>query len=418
MSNIFDIDNWREIGATLARNKTRTFLTAFGIFWGTAMLALLWGAGTGIKGMLYSNFEGFATNCAGLGSGRTTKPYKGFRKGTTWVLNTDDILNLRRNIPELAIVSPMYNTTGTFKSKNKTSTGQVQGLEPNYVDVLAPDILSGRFINDFDNANSSRVCVVGKNVASTLFVDVDPLGQTVQIDNVTFRVVGTVKQKNDVSLMGRIDDAIIIPLSTMRSAYNLGNKVGFAMLVAKDGVAPGSLKEEIFSTIRKNHPMIHPEDEDCFFFFDLSEMIGQMTSVFTAFDFLLLFVGLSSLIAGIIGVGNIMWIVVKERTQEFGVRRAIGAKPTTIMWQILCESTVLTTVAGMAGICFGVFLLETIGPALTASMEMGHSDNFFFLSFWEAVTILVLFLVLGGAAGMIPAFRAMKIKPIEALNDK
>ncbi|MCC8119731.1 MAG: ABC transporter permease [Bacteroidales bacterium] len=418
MSNLFDIDNWREIGATLARNKTRTFLTAFGIFWGTAMLALLWGTGSGMQRMMMSNFEGFATNSCIFFPNRTTMPYKGYRKGTGWGLNTDDVINLRRRVPDLEIISPIINTEATFKHKDKTFSGTIQGLEPNYLQANNPVITSGRFITDYDVANMSRVCVIGENIATSLFPNIDPLGQTVEVNNVSYRVVGTVKQKSDMSFGGRMEDSMVIPISTFRTAYNMGNHINFVFLVARDGVSPTNLKDQIFTTVRLNHPIIHPDDDDAFQFFDISEIFGQISSVFTAFDFLVLFVGLSSLIAGVIGVGNIMWIVVKERTQEFGVRRAIGAKPRTLLVQILSESAVLTVIAGIAGICFAVGVLGILGPSISAQVPAGEGLNFFQISFNEAVWILILFLVLGGAAGIIPALKAMKIKPIEALNDR
>ncbi len=415
--SIFDIDNWREIGATLARNKTRTFLTAFGIFWGTAMLSLLWGVGDGFKYMLFSNFEGFASNSALVTSWRTTKPYKGYRKGTWWSVTTDDVMNLRRRVPELTVVSPIINRSASYRYKDKTYEGTLQGMEPNYTKFSEPVITSGRFLSDYDVANNSKVCVVGDNIASTLFVGVDPLGKNIDINNVSYRVVGTVKQRSDVTFGARLDESVLLPISTMRTAYNNGNRVDFIALVAQDGTAPGDLKDQIFQTLRQNHPLIHPEDTESVRFFDISEMFGQVTSIFSAFDFLLLFVGLSSLIAGVIGVGNIMWIVVKERTQEFGVRRAIGAKPRSILVQILSESAVLTTIAGVAGICFAVGVLELVTYGISAANPDLATDRFQ-LSFGTAVTILFLFLVLGGLAGMIPAYRAMKIKPIEALNDK
>lgn len=415
---MFDFDNWKEIGATLARNKTRTFLTAFGIFWGTVMLALLWGGGQGLRGMLWRNFEGFASNSAVAFPGASNMPYKGYQKGNRWGLNTDDVMNIRRGVPELDIVSPMVSVGATIKHKDKTHASQVQGMEPNFTHVMTPEIVEGRFINDYDIAKEEKVTVIGKNVAEKLFPGESPLGKFVEADNMNYRVVGVISQKAaDININGRLDDNICIPLSTMRSAYNMGKNIHYLMLVAKDGYSPSELRPQIFQMIRKSHPL-HPDDKEALEFLDISDIFEQIGGIFTAVDILLLFVGFSSLIAGVIGVGNIMWIVVKERTKEFGIRRAIGAKPVTIMAQILSESAVLTTIAGLLGICFAVGILALASMGIAQSADIPVDELKFQLTFGTAVIILALFLVLGSAAGLIPALKAMQIKPIEAMNDK
>lgn len=414
MISFFDIDNWKEISTTLARNKTRTFLTAFGIFWGTTMLTLLWGGGQGFQRMLRMNFEGFASNSAILVPNRTTMPYKGYKKGMVWNLTTSDVENIRRLIPELDIVSPMVSRSATIKYSDRSKSGPIQCLEPNIMQVLNPIILSGRFINETDISRGDKVCVLGENVAKALFGNDSPLGQFVEADNVFYRVVGTIKQRNEMTLNGRFENSMVIPLSTGQRTYNIGNKVNMLAMVAKYGHTPSEVQDKIFRTIRINHPL-NPNDKDSFFFMDVSEIFEQIDNVLTGVDILLLFVGMSSLIAGIIGVGNIMWIVVKERTKEFGIRRALGAKPRTIMLQILSESALLTLVAGMAGICFTVLILGVATPIIDQSSGM---DVDFQLSFNGAITTMALFLILGGLAGAIPAVKAMKIKPIEALNDK
>ncbi len=411
---IFDIDNWKEITATLSRNKTRTFLTAFGIFWGTLMLALLWGGAQGLQGLLKSNFDGFASNSAIVFPDHTTMPYKGYKKGMSWTLNLTDVENIRRIVPELSIVSPLWSTSGSIKYKDRSHSGSIQGLMPDFMDVLSPIVTNGRFINDSDIANDSKVGVIGENAAATLFGDKDPIGEYVQVDNVYYKIVGVVKQRSEITFNGRLDDALILPLTTVQRTYNAGNTVHFLSLVAKDGHRPGELRDKIYRAIRVGHPL-HPDDKNAMFFMDISENFEQVDSLFTGIDVLILFVGLSSLIAGIIGVGNIMWIIVKERTKEFGIRRALGAKPRSVMWQILAESAILTVIAGTAGICFSVLILGAVTPMVSQGTGMPAD---FQLSFTGAMVIMVLFLVLGTAAGAIPAVKAMHIKPIEALNDK
>ncbi len=407
---IFDIDNWKEITATLARNKTRTFLTAFGIFWGTAMLALLWGGSQGMQRMLMKNFDGFSTNSCAVFPSRTTIPYRGFKKGMWWSLTQTDIDNVRKNCPEIESSTGMlnYNATIYYNDKNYSSGG-IQGVESGYADINAPVMNEGRFINDLDERGSKKVCVLGKRIAGELFGSESALGKFVLIDNIYYKVVGVASQKSQASIGRRIDESALIPLSTVRRAYNEGVKIDYFVYTTNPGVKPSSIKQTFFRTVRAMHP-IHPDDEQALEMWDVSEEFEQVAAVFSGINILVLFVGLGSLLAGIIGVGNIMWIIVKERTQEIGIRRAIGAKPRDIIMQVLSESVVLTIVAGTAGICFAVLVLTAVA--------IGTEETGFQLQFAHAVTIMVLFLVLGTAAGTIPALKAMNIKPIEALNDK
>ena len=226
--------------------------------------------------------------------------------------------------------------------------------------------------------------------------------------------MGVVGQESEVQINGDVDNMITIPLSTMRKAYNLGTRVDMALIDVKSGHTPAELQPQIERIIRLSHP-IHPDDKRAIMYMDISEEFDMIDKVFTGVDVLVLFVGFGSLLAGIIGVGNIMWIIVKERTQEIGIRRAIGAKPRDIIMQVLSESIVLTVIAGIAGICFASGILA-IAEMITPPIN--EEPLPFQLTFYSAIIILVVFLTLGTAAGTIPAIKAMRIKPIEALNDK
>ncbi len=410
---IFDIDNWKEITATLGRNKTRTFLTAFGIFWGTAMLALLWGGAQGLQDILRGNFAGFSTNTAIIFPGRTSLPYKGFSKGMWWSLTQTDVDNIRRSIPEINASSAVSSTSTTAIYGHKSYSTSIQGIESQYPLINKPVIYEGRFINESDQSNERKVCVLGKRVAAELFGTESPIGKFVEMDNIYYHVVGVAGQTSEISINGKIDEIILIPLSTGQRAYNQGQNIGMMIFSCHDGDSPSDVKSRVERIIRANHP-IHPDDKQAMEFMDVSEEFEMVDNMFNGVDILVLFVGFGSLLAGIIGVGNIMWIIVKERTQEIGVRRAIGAKPRDIIMQILSESIVLTTVAGIAGICFAVIILFAVAQATT---EDGVTPGFQ-LTFTHAVTILFVFLTLGSAAGVVPAIKAMRIKPIEALNDK
>ena len=406
----FDIENWREIGATLSRNKTRTMLTAFGIFWGTAMLAMLLGGEKGLERKLRSNFDGFATNCAVVDPGRRSMSYQGFNKGSSWIMTTHDAENLRRGIPEISAVAECeeindVNVTDGLKS----TTAYIRGISPEYFDVFLPDLYYGRFINETDEAASRKVCVLGKQISEKIYGTESPVGKYVSLGGIYYRVVGMAGQTSEVQIRGsKVDEQVLLPMSTMRRSFNLGDNIGGLMILFRDKVSPTSLQSRVERILRTRHP-IHPDDHNAVFFFDIAEQFAMVDHLFDGVTLLALFVGVSSLVAGIIGVGNIMWVIVKERTNEIGIRRAIGAKPADIVTQILSEGVALTFVSGVAGISFATAVLavasRTVGPG-------------FDLTFANAMAIVVTFLILGTAAGFVPAIKAMKIKPIEAINDR
>ncbi len=411
---IFDKDNWREIIATLSRNKTRTFLTAFGIFWGTAMLGMLWGGASGLQGMMMRNFQGFATNLGGAFPNRTTMPYRGFKKGRTWSLTTDDVDYFRRICPILEYSSAMINNVGRMKYGTKSASGQMMGVEEDYFKMQIPVIYEGRELNKTDNRGSRKVVALGKNVASELFGNESPLGHYVEIDGIYFQVVGVIGQKGEGSIGCRLDDSAIVPAATMRRAFNLGTDVNTLIFTAVPGHTPTEAKAWLWRSITMNHP-ISPDDDKAMWFLDISEQFEMVDNLFMGISLLALFVGAGTLLAGVIGVGNIMWIIVKERTREIGIRRAIGAKPSDIIAQILTESMTLTAVSGVTGVCFAVGALA-LTEKLTYDPILGSAH--FDLAMADAAGIVVAFLILGTLAGIIPALKAMRIKPVEALNDK
>ncbi len=409
-TTLFDIENWREISATLSRNKTRTFLTAFGIFWGTAMLAMLLGGESGLEQKLKSNFEGFATNCAVIDAGRRSMSYEGYNKGSYWHLTSDDAESIRQAIPEIEALAESGIQSSVSITDGITSTSvSVQGVSPEFPTIFLPVIYEGRFINETDEALSRKICVIGKQIAEKIYGTESPLGKFLSVGGIYYRIVGVAGQTGEVQIGGnKIDEIVIMPMSTLRRTFNWGNYIDNIVFLARDGISPTSLRPRIERIVGRRHH-INPDDHNAMFFFDIAEQFEMVDKLFAGVTLLAIFVGISSLIAGIIGVGNIMWVIVKERTNEIGIRRAIGAKPADIVSQILSEGMVLTFVAGMAGIVFATATLavaaELIGPG-------------FQLPFATAVGIMITFMVLGTLAGIIPALKAMKIKPIEAINDK
>lgn len=410
---VFDIENWREIGTTLAQNKTRTFMTAFGIFWGTAILALLIGGSEGLKHFMSRTFEGFATNAAVIFPERTTKSYAGFNKGMELELNLQDAVNVRRALPDIAHSSAVIFQWANAMYGQKKSNAQLTGVEKDYDKIFEPIVYEGRFINEADDANFRKVCVIGKKVADELFGTGSATGKEIQLNNIYYKVIGVIGQTSEINIGAKMDQSIFIPYNTMRRSYNLGNRIHIFMMTFRDGVKPADYERLLRHVIASNHP-IAPDDDGAFNYFNISEKFEMVDNIFAGITLLALFVGIGTLLSGIIGVGNIMWIIVRERTHEIGIRRAIGAKPRDIITQILSESMVLTFVAGIAGIVFATLIL---GGAEMLLNGPGGSLRFQ-LTFSDATGILLTFLILGTAAGIIPAVKAMRIKPIEALNDK
>ena len=412
---IFNTENWREIIATLSRNKTRTFLTAFGIFWGTAMLAMLWGGASGLEGLMRRNFSGLSTNMGGVVANRTSLPYKGYNKGRTWNLTDHDFNTIRSRVPQIQYMAAATSEWGaTLTYERSTTQGAISGVSPDYFNIQVPVVYSGRILNESDEVQGRKVAVLGKNLADALFGAEDPVGKYVSANGIYFQIVGVAGQTSQGSINARVDESITIPSSTFRRAYNRGDKIDFVVYTARDGYTPTDLKPTIIKAICSNHP-IDPDDPGAFWFIDISEMFRTVDTLFLGISLLALFVGLGSLLSGIIGVGNIMMIIVRERTLEIGVRRALGARPVDIISQILSESMLLTLVAGLLGVCFATGVL---GVADVMTHDPMRGDAGFHLTLTAATVIVIVFSVLGTAAGILPAMRAMRIKPVEAMRDK
>lgn len=412
----FDIDRFREILDTLSRNKSRSFLTGFGVFWGVFMLVALLGGGQGLKEKLQGNFEGFATNSAIIWVQPTTKPYAGFRKDRMWSMVYGDVERLKLQVPELATVSPVLSHWGgsaTYDDRKTSCT--MKGLLPDYQRVEAPQMFYGRYINDMDVSQNRKVCVIGKKVYKDLFPSGgDPCGKRICVDNIYYDVVGVDYNAGYMNVNGRNESSVVVPLTMMQKAYNLGDSVHMICVTAKPGVTMGSISDKMRTVIAGAHK-IDPTDEKGVMVFNTEVLFGMLDNLFSGVNFLILLVGIGTLLAGAIGVSNIMMVTVRERTTEIGIRRAIGATPRNILGQIIAESMILTAVAGMSGILFAVAVLEMLELGYTSD---GIVSAHFQVSFWTAVGAAVLLALLGVLAGLAPALRAMSIKPVDAMRDE
>ena len=401
---------------TLTRNKSRSLLTGFGVFWGVFMLVVLLGGGQGLKELLSNNFQGFATNSALVFAQPTTKPYDGFRKGRQWNMVYQDVERLRAQVPELDVVTPMVSQWQRIVTAgDKKTTAGVKGLQPAYAKVEEPQIRYGRYINDMDMAQRRKVCVLGKKVYKTLFPGGgDPCGQLVRVDSVYYRVVGVDYAAGEIKVNGGAEESVIVPITLMQETYGLGDAVHLISVTGKPGVVMSDVAPVMRAVIGRAH-RVEPTDEKAITVFNTEVMFGMVDSLFTGVNFLIWLVGIGTLLAGAIGVSNIMMVTVRERTTEIGIRRAIGATPRTILGQIVAESILLTAVAGMSGILFAVAILQLLEMANTTD---GIVAAHFQVGFWTAVGAVVLLALLGVLAGLAPAVRAMAIKPVDAMRDE
>ncbi|MDR0988486.1 MAG: ABC transporter permease [Prevotellaceae bacterium] len=411
-----DLDSSREILLTITRNKTRSLLTAFGVFWGIFMLVALVGGGKGLQESMTQQFEGFATNSAFIYAERTSVAYKGFVKGRRWDLELQDIERVRELINEIDIITPSISYWGRNAIHgDKSYEANVKGLYAEYGHIETPEITYGRFLNEVDVRESRKVCVIGQRVYESLFrAGEDPCGQTVSIDGTYYRVIGVNDTEGNISIQGQASESIIIPYTTMQQAYNLGNRIQLVCLTVKPGVKISAIEEKIKDVIKAAH-YIAPDDRQAVGMLNAEAMFSMIDNLMIGIRILIWMVGLGTLLAGAIGVSNIMMVTVKERTIEIGIRRAIGARPRDILQQILSESMVLTTLAGMAGITLGVLVLQVMEAAFN---EAGEVTTHYQVSFWTAIGMGVLLVALGMLAGLAPAYRAMGVKPIEAIRDE
>ncbi len=411
-----DLDSYREILDTLTRNKSRSFLTGFGVFWGVFMLVALIGGGNGIKELLNKTFEGFATNSAMVWAQPTSKAYKGFRKGRQWEMNYKDVERLRQQVPELAVVSPvLFSNGGTAYYGDRKSSVSVNGVHPDYRKVNEPKLYYGRFLNDMDVAQKRKVCVIGKKTYKDLFPGGgDPCGKYIRVDSVYYQIVGVDYNVSGINMGGDAGTTMLLPITLMQQTYNMGDKVHMIAVTGRKGVVMSTLAPRIRETIARAHS-IDPTDEQGVMVFNTEVLFQLLDSLFRGVNFLIWLVGLGTLLAGAIGVSNIMMVTVRERTTEIGIRRAIGATPRNILSQIISESIVLTLVAGMSGILFAVLILQMLELSQT---EDGIVAAHFQVDFWTAILAAVVISVMGVLAGLAPAARAMSIKPVDAMRDE
>ncbi|WP_299321206.1 ABC transporter permease [uncultured Maribacter sp.] len=416
---MFNGDRWKEILEVLSSNVFRTLATSFGVGWGIFILIILLAAGKGLENGIRADFGDIATNTMFMWSRNTTMSYKGLPKGRRFSFKIEDVQAIKDNIPNLRFISPR-NQLGGFGGGNnvvrglKTGAFNVYGDYPEIIRQEPMTITSGRFVNHNDIQDKRKIAVIGVGVRNELYDQGEKvLGTYIKIQGINFMVVGTYQKKDD----GGGEEGqkeIYVPFTAFSQAFNMGNDVGWMAITALDGSSISNLKEKIVGVVKEKRK-IHPDDKRAVGYFDLYEQFNRVESLFGALRWVAYFVGVLVLLSGIIGVSNIMLIVIKERTKEIGIRRALGEAPWSIKKQILMESIFLTIISGMIGIVFGAAFIYGVNAVLDS---VGPVDMFVnpSVSLGVVVIALVILIFSGLLAGFIPAQSAIKIRPIEALR--
>lgn len=416
------IDRLNEILNSLRKNKLRSFLTALGVFWGIFMLIIMAGAGKGLQTGIMSGVGEIATNSFFMWTQRTGQPYEGFRRGRRWHFDNEDIEFIRSHVSEVATVAPRL--FGSWRDANNTIRGDrtgsfnIKGDYPEWTNIDPAEFPKGRWINEIDIQQRRKVCVIGEKVYEEMFEkDEEPIGEYLKIGGIYYQVVGVIHPISNMNMNGRTEESIFLPFTTMQVAYNYGNSVHMMGLTAIDGMSASVVEKKVIEVIKRRHK-IAPDDVQAVGHINIEKQFKQFSMLFGGINLLTWIVGIGTLLAGVIGVSNIMLVIIKERTQEIGIMRAIGATPWKIIAQVISESVFITTIAGYVGLFCGILLLELANFGINSAVENG-ADIFIknpTVNLGIAVACLLILIISGAIAGYIPAKRAIRIKPIDALR--
>lgn len=421
MKTLFDKDTWQEIFSSIGQNKVRTIITVIGVLWGIFLYIVLSGAAKGVDNGFERQFERISSNSLFVWGEVTSVPYDGFKTGRSINFKLSDVAALKNRIPEIQHIAPR-NSSGVFGgSKAQLVNGQKKGSYNIYGDfpilttITTKNIFEGgRFINESDIQNKRKVCVIGERTLQELFEEGEtPIGKFVRINGIYFKIIGVNKF---VDGGGPGDDGdIFLPFTTYQRLYNTGEYVDFLLVAAYPEADIVKVEADIRAVLKELHH-ISPIDKRALGGFNIGKMFKQITQFASGMTFLSMVIGLATIIGGIIGIGNILLISVKERTKEIGIRRAIGATPKEIRTQIMLESVFLTVIAGIIGIILGALVLSAINMATKNMTDLPFTNPTVPIPY--ILGALFLMVVLGTLIGLIPAHRAISIKPIDALREE
>lgn len=407
---MFDLDKWQEIFGTISKNKLRTFLTGFSVAWGIFILIVLLGAGQGLRNGAESQFLHDAVNSINIEGGVTTMAHKGIKPGREIILKTEDYNFLKNNINQIDKISAaLGSSTAEMSYKNQHGSYMVRACMPDHNYLENATLVSGRFINENDIKEYRKVCAIGIPVSDELFKNEDPINKFINVDGIAYKVVGVYTDPGNGDL-----NRIYVPLTTFQRASGNGNKLStiwtnLDQQHANDGeVAVSQIRNLLASRYNFN-----PADLNAVRVDNWGEEYKRIMNMLDGVKLFIWIIGICTLLAGIIGVSNIMMIVVKERTNEIGVRKALGATPISIVMLVVQEAIFITAVSGYIGLVLGVGLLQMMSKNLQGDFFKNPSIDF---SLAISATLLIIFA--GALAGFFPALKAAKVQPVEALRSE
>ena len=409
---MFDRDIWQEIYHSISNNKLRTFLTGFSVGWGIFILVLLLASVNGMQNGFTMQFSDDATNSIFMRTGTTSMAYGGFEAGRKVQLTNDDVEYIKRSFPnDLEYISPRVYQNITARYKSETGSYNVQAVYPDLQIIEKILISEGRFVNTNDLLNSAKVAVIGRKVAEDLFKTEDPIGEFVEFNGLPFRVIGVFTDDGD----DNAERNIYAPTSTFQKMYGQTNHIDQISLTYNPNYDLTKALEfsERLESVFKRKFNVAPQDQAGIRVFNYAEVFEDISKFTGGLDIAVIIVGLLILLSGIVGIGNIMVFIIKERTKEIGVRKALGAEPWSIIKLVLFESVFITALSGFIGLAIATALLAIVGPNIRTDAFADPS-----VSMSIVVTATIILVVAGVLAGLIPAMKAAKVKPIVALSDK
>lgn len=414
---LFDRDTWDEVYAAISKNKFRTLLTMIGVGWGMFLFVTLLGLARGMQNGFDSNLKGAATNSMFIWTKQTSIPYNGFQRGRSLQLRMGDMEALKKEVPEIKIISPRSRRSATFVYGTQNGTYSVFGDRPEINEMFKKKVTYGRFINQEDITKNRKIAVIGKGIWEELYQKgEDALNTFIKINGVYFKVVGIYEQDANGGFEG--ENSAFIPFDTFQQLYNMGDEISWMAINVEDSYDINQAEKRIKDLLKTRHN-VHPEDTQAFGSFNLGDFLGKIKGFMKGMQFLTMIVGILTLFAGVIAISSILLITVKERTKEFGIRRALGAVPSQIRGQIIIESVILASIAGISGVILATLILFSINAFLIPNME---DDSFPFMNATVDLgtlgIALIIMIVMAMLAGLLPAQRAIAIKPIDALRDE
>ncbi|HEY3498061.1 MAG TPA: ABC transporter permease [Polyangiaceae bacterium] len=419
MGGPFDIDTWQEIWATLRQNRLRAFLTALGVFWGLFMLIVMLGLGKGLENGARKNLADLAPRAVYVWAQKTSLPYRGLQPGRYVRFDNDDIAFVK-SIPGVEHVAARlriggWRDTARVVFQGRTGNVTVLGDMPAYAQIEPMSVERGRFLNDPDVREARKVVVLGRQARVVLFGEQDPIGEWIEVNGVHFRVVGEIKSQKGGEDGDRMDNSAFVPFSSFQRAFRQPNRVGWFALGVEAGYSAAQVESNVRAVLSDRHN-VSPQDDQAIGSFDAAEQFNKVQSLFQGIRGFVWFVGTLTLLAGVLGVSNILLIIVKERTREIGVRKALGATPGSIVLLIVQEAITLTTLAGYAGLVAGVAVLEGVSRYLESLPTAPISKPEVDLN--AALVAAGVLIVAGAIAGIVPARHAAGVPPVEALRSE